>query len=113
MKIVLDSTLKSLEIKLAGVVTTNELDWTAHWVDVTSDESAAPVYGSTDGTTNGTTAVTMVAAPASGHTRTVIGLSVTNNDTVAAIVTLQYNDNSTKRRIYKATFDVDDNLLID
>jgi len=107
---VLDSTLKSLEIKLAGAVTTTELPYTVAWVDILDSDQSVFDVGSADGVTTGATAVSIVAAPASGHTRKITFLSVPNEDTVAAALTLQFNDNGTKRRIIKITLDVGDNL---
>ena len=109
--IVLDATTKSLEIKLAGAVTTTELPYVLSYVDLLdSDESVSDV-GSNDGTSNGGTAVSVLAAPAASHTRQVKFLSVNNADTVAATLTLQYNDNGTKRIITKTTLDVGDNFI--
>lgn len=110
MKIILDSTLKSLEIKLSAVVTTNQLPWVVNYVDITSATQGVSTYSEGDGVTNSTTAVTMVSAPAAGHTRTIIGFSVHNADTVAAEVTIQYNNNGTTRTILKVTLSPGDNL---
>lgn len=109
--IILDSTLKSLEITLAGAVTTTELPYVLGYVDLLSSDQSISAVGSNDGTTNGGTAVSVLAAPASGHTRQVKFLSVHNADTVAAVLTVQYNDNGTKRIISKTTLDVGDNFL--
>ncbi len=108
---VLDSTLKSLEIKLAGAVTTTELPYTVAWVDILDSDQSVSDVGSADGTTNGGTAVSIVAAPSAGHTRKITFLSVPNEDTVAATLSVQYNNNGTKRRITKTTLDVGDNLV--
>ncbi len=109
--IVLDSTLKSLEIKLAGAVTTTELPYVLGYVDLRSEDQSVSAVGSNDGTTNGGTAVSVLAAPASGHTRQVKSISVTNVDTVPAVVTVQLNDNGTKRIIVAMTLAVGDNLI--
>lgn len=109
--IILDSTLKSLEIVLSGAVTTNQLDYVLSYVDLLIADQSVSAVGSNDGTTNNTTPVTVLAAPSAGHSRQVKFLSIPNKDTVAATVTIQYNDNGTERRIIKVLLDVGDNLI--
>lgn len=109
--IILDSTLKSLEIDLVGAVTTTELPYVLGYVDLLSVDQSISAVGSNDGTTNGMTAVPVLAAPAAGHTRQVKFLSVFNADTVAATLILQYNDNGTVRTITKIALDVGDNFI--
>lgn len=95
--IILDATTKSLEVKLAGVVTTNQLDITCHAVDLLSTDQSVSATVNTNVATNNTTAVTAMAAPAASHTRVVKSLTVYNKDTVAATITVQINDNGTLR----------------
>ena len=109
--IILDATTKSLEIDLAGAITTNQLPYVLGYVDLLSSDQSISAVGSNDGASNSTTAVSILAAPASGHTRQVKFLSVFNADTVAAVLTLQYNDNGTVRTITKVTLDVGDNFI--
>ncbi len=99
--IILDSPLRSLEIKLAGAVTTNELEWVVSYVEMTTTTF---VSAAGDGVSNGATAVVAVAAPALGAQRQIKFLTVLNVDTVAATVTVQYHDNAVVRRI--VTFDL-------
>lgn len=108
---ILDATTKTLEIVLSGAITTTQLPFTTSYVDVaTSTQAVTP--GAQDGATNSTTAVTIMAAPASGSERRLAAFSVTNSDTAPATVTLRLNDNATLRNIYKAVFAVGDNLVI-
>lgn len=101
--IVLDATTKTLEVKLSGAVTTNQLPFYAAYVDVnTSDESVSAI-AENDGQTNNTTAVVPVAAPSAGKTRTVKFLNVYNADTVAAVVIVQINNNGTVRKLASPT----------
>lgn len=100
--ILLDATTKSLELVLGGAITTTQPTFTAHYVDLDSSFALSDA-GEGDGATNSTTAVTAVAAPASGHRRQVKYLSVYNGDTVAAVVTVRINNNSTLRTIVKTT----------
>lgn len=56
--------------------------------------------GSAFGQTNSTTAVTPISAPASGKRRLIRSISVHNNDTVSATVTIRiYDSNSGSRFI--------------
>ncbi len=113
MIVILDATTKSLEAKLAGNVTTNQLEITCHAVDILdSDQSVSDVVN-TNIVTNNTTAVTIMAAPASGHTRVVRAVSVFNADTVAATPIIQLNSNSTIYRIVKQALAVDESLVLD
>jgi hypothetical protein len=92
--IVLDSTLRKLEIVLAGAITTNQLPFVASYQDSTLAPAAT-----NQGASNSTTAVTLVAAPASGVQRRLKYLSIYNADTVSATVTVRLNDNATLRTI--------------
>ena len=58
---ILDTTTRSLEIKLAGAVATLQCPYVTSYVDVTT---TTYVPGTKNGTTNDGTAVTIVAAPA-------------------------------------------------
>lgn len=66
---------------------------------------------SNDGAFNGTTAVDVVPVPASAHTLVVRSITVHNTDTVAATVTLNYNNNGTLRRLHKQVLEPDATLV--
>ena len=110
--ILLNSALKSLEVILGGAVTTTELPWTAHWVDIDQTTFAATAAAEADGTTNGGNAVTMVAAPSAGITRQVKFVTVYEADTVAPTVTIRINDNGVFRIVTKVTLALGDNLIM-
>lgn len=107
---ILDDTDKSLEVKLGGAVTTNQLDWAVGYVDLLSSDQSVSAVAEADGQTNNTTAVTIIAAPASGHTRQLKALSVYNADTVAAEVIIQINHGGTARIIWLGTIQAGDTL---
>lgn len=86
--IVLDATTKSLQILLAGAVTTNQLIFTASYADYIASP-AAFTPGANDGITNGATPVTLVAAPAASTQRQVKRINVYNSDTAPATVTIR------------------------
>ena len=109
--IILDATTKSLEIDLAGAITTNQLDVTCHAVDILDTTMAVSDIVNTNIATNNTTAVTAMAAPASGHTRTIKSLSVYNKDTASATVTVQINFNATIYIICKVTLATGEQLI--
>ena len=89
---ILDSTTRSIELVLAGTVTTTQLKVTSSWVDMTA---TATTPGATTASSNNTTAVTIVAAPAASTQRKVNSISIFNADTASATVTVCYNDNAT------------------
>lgn len=104
---ILDSTTKSLEVLLAGAVATAQPVWYAAWADHTS---VAFTPGAADGLTNGATAVTAVAAPASGVQRQIKLLTLFNNDTASVIATVRVNNNAALRTIIKVTLAIGDTL---
>jgi hypothetical protein len=106
--IILDATTKSLQIKLSGAITTNQLPFTSSYVDSTG---TATTPGEQDGTSNSTTAVTVVSSPASSTQRFVKHLVIQNADTAAATVTVIYNNNATLRNILVVTLAVGDQLI--
>jgi hypothetical protein len=67
--------------------------------------------GSSFGVTNSTTAVTTVAAPASGKRRLIRSVSIHNNDTVSSTVTIRLDNNGTKYILHKEAIDSGKQLL--
>jgi hypothetical protein len=105
---ILDATTKSLQVKLSGAITTNQLPFSSSYVDVTSGASTP---GEQDGTSNNTAAVTTVSAPAASAERLIKSFIMQNADTAAATVTVIYNNNSTLRNILVVTLAVGDQLI--
>jgi hypothetical protein len=113
MKIVLESATSKLQVVL-GAVPTTELPIVVSYVDVLTSTQAISAYGSQRATTNGTTPVDILGAPASGHTRTVIGMTIPNiNSADTVTVTLRYNDNGTIYKIIPITLDPGDTIIED
>jgi hypothetical protein len=104
----LDASTKSIEILLAGAITTSQLPITASYIDINASLEATAMPEA-DTQTNGATAVTAVAGPSSGS-RKVSDISVFNADTVAATVTVRLNNNGTFRILCKVTLAVGDSL---
>lgn len=100
--IILDTVNKSLEVKLAGAVSTSQLTFMISYVDLDATFTLSTA-SEDDGVTNNGTAVTLMAAPASTHTRQVKFLTVYNADSAAATVTIQINNTGTARILTKPT----------
>lgn len=109
--IVLDATTRSLELDLSGAVSTNQLPFVASYVDISQSTFGLSAVSSNAGQSNDTTAVTLVAAPGASTSRQIKYLSIRNEDTAVATVTVQLNDNSTLREIGKWLLAVDDTLV--
>jgi len=107
---ILDATTKSIEIDLDGAVAANQLPVFVSYADHTA---SAFTPGASDTQTNNTTAVTIVAAPASATQRQVKNITVYNADTAAAVVTIQLNNDGTLRTLVKVTLDPGDTLIYD
>lgn len=109
--IILDTTTKSLEVVLAGAITTTQLDVTCHAVDTLDSDMTVSDIVNTNIATNSTTAVTIMAAPAASHTREVKSITVHNNDTVSATVTVRINSSSTMFILCKVILATGENLV--
>jgi len=92
---ILDATTKTIEVVLEGAITTNQLDVTAGYAD--SFPGGGFVPGEQDTSTNGATPVTAVSAPPANVQRMVNEIRVYNKDTVTHTVTIQLNNNGTRR----------------
>jgi adenosylcobinamide amidohydrolase len=97
--LILNTTTDSLEVVLGGAITANELDCTASFRETTTTTFEPRM---TDVSTNGTTAVTLVAAPPASTQRVSDHVSVFNNDTGVAVLTVRYNRNGIFRKLFQA-----------
>lgn len=98
---ILDTTSKTLEIILASAKTTNDCEYTADYVDTQSGTTFAPA--NTIGLSNGTSAVTAVAAPAASTQRAIRAFTFYNADTVNTTVTVRLYDGTNRRRVIVMT----------
>ena len=96
--IILSNTTDNLQVVLGGTVTANQLQCVASWRDITTTDYTA---GRTVTNTNNTTDVNLVPAPAASTQRVIDFLSVYNNDTADAVVTIKLDDNGTEYIIWK------------
>lgn len=97
---ILAATTHSLELVLGGAITTNQLPFSVEFTEVTA---SAFTPGHQDGQSNGTTEVTILSAPGASTYRVVRHINVYNKDTVAATVTIRFNNNTTLRELVVAT----------
>lgn len=105
--ITLDATTASIEVILAGAITTTQLPIVCSYADKTSTTFTP---GKTTTATNSTSTVTIVAAPAASTQREVHSINVYNADTASATITIRENDNSTLRILAKVILAVADTL---
>ena len=92
---VLTATTDSLDLVLGAAITTNQLPIVVYYDDLTST-AVTPTKRTL--LSNSTTAVNVIPAPTAGHTFILKYATIYNNDTQAASVTIQFNDNATNRK---------------
>ncbi len=102
---VLDATNKSLEVVMSGAAGATNPSFTAAWAD---DTGSALTEGATVGALNGTTPVTLVAAPAALTRRVIKTITICNIDNAPVTLTISYNNNTTLRTIAKVTLAIGD-----
>lgn len=107
--LVLDSTAKSITAKLAAAPATNQPTYVATYADNTGTTFTE---GASDGTLNGTTAVTIVAAPAASTRRVIKTIIIENTDTAAVALTVTYV-NVTGKNIANVTLNPGDSYTLD
>ena len=98
--IVLTETTDKIQVVLGGAITTNQLQCMANYRDITT---TAYTPGRTIINTNSTTDIDLVGSPASSTQRVVDFLSIYNNDTVNATVTVKFDANGTEYKLIVAT----------
>lgn len=108
--IILDSTLKTIKVAMSGAAATTNPDFVVAYAD---NNGTAFSEGSNDGALNGTTDVTVVAAPASGYRRVIKNIFIENKDTAAVTLTIKYDNNATQRTLAKVTLQVGDTWTAD
>jgi hypothetical protein len=96
--LVLTAETDKIQVVLAGNVTTNQLQCMSSWRDITT---TAYTPGRTVINTNNTTDIDLVGSPAASTQRVIDFLSVYNNDTVTANVTVKFDANGTEYILFK------------
>lgn len=108
--LVLDATNKSIQVVMGGAAATNDPDFTAHYSD---SSVSAFTEGANDGTLNGTTPVTLVAAPAASTQRVVKEFIISNTDTDPVEITITYESGANSRRLWFGTLQPNETLTSD
>lgn len=108
--LVLDSTAKSLEVKLMAAPVTVNPSYVSSYAD---NDGTTFTEKSNDGALNGTTAVAVVVAPATGTRRIIKSLSVSNCDSASVQIVVQLNSGGTTRQLFKQTLSVGDTFSLD
>lgn len=91
--IILTETTDNLQLVLSGAITTNQLAIYTSWRDITTTGFTP---GRTPSTSNNTTDVNIVPAPAASTQRVIDFISIYNRDTVNATVTVKLDANGTE-----------------
>ena len=95
----LNGATDSLELQTDNAVST---DWSVEWTDL-ADSDGSATAGSAQGNTAAAGTLTMVAAPAGGHTRILRGCTIRNRDAAAAqVVTVKKDVSATERHLTPA-----------
>ena len=105
----LDTTTDSIEVKLAAAHTTRALQFFASYTNL-NVSSATNTPTKNFGSTNGTTAVTMVPAPTSGRINQLRFCSVYNCDSIDHTITIQVNSSSNLRVVFSVIIKVGEQI---
>ena len=104
---ILDSTLRKLQVQLGSGISTANLPVTVDWVDNTTTTFTP---GLTTSITSGVTLVDILAAPASSVQRKVNSILISNADTTAKALSVFLNDNGTNFRLVNLTLQTNETL---
>jgi hypothetical protein len=108
--LVLDATTKTIKAVMSGAAATSNPEFTAAYADSTS---SSLTEGANDGAMNGTTPVTLVAAPAASTRRVIKTITIQNKDTAPVTITVNYDNNGTLRQLAVVTLAVGDTWTTD
>ena len=103
--LVLNTIQKSLIVSMSSAAATTNPDFVTTWAD---NNGISFVEGSSDGQLNGTTAVTIVPAPAVDIRRIIKSVYIENKDTASVTITVSLLNGSVARNIAKTTLNVGD-----
>jgi len=105
----LDTTTDSIEVDLAAAHATRALQFYSSYNII--DVSLSSIVGTKNfGSTNGTTAVTLVPAPSSGKINILKFCSIYNCDSIEHTVTIQVNSSSNLRTVYNIILKVGEQI---
>lgn len=107
--IILDSTSKSLIAKLSGAPATTNPDFACAYA---TTDGTTFTEGASDGVLNGTSEVTLVAAPGSGYRIIVKDGLITNVDVAAITLIIQAANGASRRTVAKKTLVVNETFSL-
>lgn len=107
---ILDSTTKTIKVALSGAPATTNPDYIVSYADNTG---SVFTEGSFDGVLNGTTDITVCAAPAASTRRVVRRITIHNRDSASVTVIIKYDNNATQRTIARVTLASNDTWTTD
>lgn len=102
--LVLDDVLKTIKASLDAAPSVNP-DFTASYAD---NDGSTFVEKASDGALNGTSDVTIVAAPTTGFRRIIKKITIENKNSSTVVLTVKYDNNGTQRTIAKVTLNPQD-----
>jgi len=108
--LILDTTSKTITAVLSAAPATNQPNYVVAWAD---NNGTTFTEGASDGTTNSTTTVTMVASPAASTRRVIKSIYIQNTDTAQVTVTVGYYNGTNTRVIAKVILNVGDTWTTD
>jgi len=108
--LVLDTTSKTITAVLSAPPTANQPNYVVAWAD---NNGTTFTEGASDGTTNSTTTVTMVASPAASTRRVIKSIYIKNTDTAQVTVTVGYYNGTNTRVIAEVILNVGDTWTTD
>jgi hypothetical protein len=108
--LVLDTTSKTITAVLSAAPSANQPNYVVAWAD---NNGTTFTEGASDGTTNSTTTVTMVASPAASTRRVIKSIYIQNTDTAQVTVTVGYYNGTNTRVIAKVILNVGDTWTTD
>jgi hypothetical protein len=107
----LDTTNKSIRIYSDVTATTAEPVWVTSFDDIQVIPNKIFTPGSLDGSTNGTTPITVVSSPASGMYRNIKYINVCNVDSNVHVITVELLNNVTERKLIQVTLNPGEELI--
>ena len=108
--LVLDGTTTSIQVAMSTSAATTNPTFVASFAD---NSGSGITEGATDGVLNGSTDVTVVAAPTGANRRVIKDITIFNGDTAAVTVIIKYDNNATQRTLVKVTLAVGDTYTTD
>jgi hypothetical protein len=101
--IILDATTKTIKVNMTGTITTTNPGFTVAYAD---DTASGLTEGANNGSLNGVTDVTVVAAPVASTRRVIKFISIQNTDTTAKTINIKYDVSATQVNIAVVTLQV-------